>query len=118
MRNDERYNPKPRSNQMSIFGLGMDGERDTKEAIAWIKANNYAWKFMVHHARRLHRRGHVSANYLVNMVRNELHVSVKNGLAPALARTMEAQYPDLSGAFRCHKSKCDGFAGAGVLDER
>ena len=48
--------------------------------------------------------------YLVNMVRNELHVGCKNGIAPALARIMEARYPDLQGAFNKHRSQSDGFS--------
>lgn len=106
---DEEYNPKPRSMQGQLSGLGLDGEKDVKEAQAWIDANEYAWNFMVRNARRLHRKGYVSANYLVNMVRNELHVKVKNGYAPVLARIMENECPDLKGAFRMHKSQSDGF---------
>ena len=106
---DEIYNPKPRSNQSQIRGIGMDGEAEVEEAKAWIAENEYAWNFMVRNARRLKRKGYVSANYLVNMVRNELHVSVKNGLSPAFARIMERDYPELRGAFSTHKSKSDGY---------
>lgn len=106
---DEIYNPKPRSNQSQIRGIGMDGEAEVEEAKAWIAENEYAWNFMVRNARRLKRKGYVSANYLVNMVRNELHVKVKNGYAPALARIMEKQYPELEGAFRMHRSQSDGY---------
>lgn len=87
MRNDERYRQKPMSNQLEIFGLGADGEQAT----------------------RLNRKGYVSINYLIHMVRNELHVGVKNGLAPSLARIMEARYPHLRHAFNKHRSKSDGF---------
>lgn len=65
MRNDERYRPKPQSNQLEIFGLGMAGEQD---------------------------------------------VGCKNGIAPALARIMEARYPELRGAFNKHRSQSDGFS--------
>ncbi len=109
MRNDELYKPEPRSNQGQIPGLGIEGERDVQEAQAWIDANPNAYEFMVRNARRLKAKGYVSANYLVNMVRNELHVSIKNGYAPALARIMEQRHPDLKGAFRMHKSQSDGF---------
>lgn len=44
------------------------------------------------------------------MVRNELHVGCKNGIAPALARIMEARYPELRGAFNKHRSQSDGFS--------
>lgn len=39
MRNDEIYRPKPQSNQLEIFGLGMAGEQDVAEAKKWIEAN-------------------------------------------------------------------------------
>lgn len=82
MRNDERYRPKPQSNQLEIFGLGMAGEQDVAEAKKWVEANPDAWRFMLSNARRLKEKGYVSINYLVNMVRNELHVGCKNGIAP------------------------------------
>mgnify|MGYP002550174241 CR=1 FL=1 len=37
MRNDEIYRPKPQSNQLEIFGLGMAGEQDVAEAEKAIK---------------------------------------------------------------------------------
>jgi hypothetical protein len=110
MRNDERYSPKPQSNQLEIFGLGFAGEQDFQEARKWIENNPGAWNFMVENAVRLNRKGYVSVNYLVNMVRNELHVACKNGIAPALARIMEARYPELRGAFNKHRSQSDGFS--------
>ena len=39
MRNDERYKPKPQSNQLEIFGLGFAGEQDYREACKWIEQN-------------------------------------------------------------------------------
>ena len=53
MRNDERYNPKPVSNQLEIFGLGMAGEQDVAGAKRWVEANPDAWQFMLDNARRL-----------------------------------------------------------------
>lgn len=79
------------------------------EARAWIGEHPRAWDFMVEQATRLNRKGYVSINYLINMVRNELHVGVKNGLAPSLARIMETRYPHLRHAFNKHRSKSDGF---------
>ncbi len=105
----EEYGSKKRGVQGQIRGIGLEGEKDVKEAQAWIDANGHAYRFMVRNARRLHRKGYVSANYLVNMVRNELHVKVKNGWSPALARIMENDFPDLKGAFRMYKSQSDGF---------
>lgn len=107
---DEEFNPKPRSNQAQIGGMGLEGERDVREVRAWIEANPNAYNFMVRNARRLNRKGYVSANYLVNMVRNELHVKVKNGYAAAFARIIEQENPELKGAFRMHGSRADGFA--------
>lgn len=98
MRNDERYRPKPQSNQLEIFGLGMAGEQDVAEAKKWIEANPDAWRFMLSNARRLKEKGY------------ELHVGCKNGIAPALARIMEARYPELRGAFNKHRSQSDGFS--------
>lgn len=51
MRNDEIYRPKPQSNQLEIFGLGMAGEQDVAEAKKWIEANPDAWRFMLSNAR-------------------------------------------------------------------
>ncbi len=101
MRNDERYSPKPQSNQLEIFGLGFAGEQDFQEARKWIENNPGAWNFMVENAVRLNRKGYVSVN--------ELHVACKNGIAPSLARIMEARYPQLKGAFNKHRSQSDGF---------
>ena len=53
MRNDERYSPKPQSNQLEIFGLGSAGEQDFQEARKWIEDNPGAWNFMVENAVRL-----------------------------------------------------------------
>lgn len=110
MRNDELYSPKPQSDQLEIHGLGSAGERDFTEATQWITENPGAWNYMVEQAVRLQSKGYVSVNYLVNMVRNELHVGCKNGYAPSLARIMEARYPQLKGAFKKHRSQSDGFA--------
>lgn len=110
LRNDELYRPAPRRDQLEIPGLGAAGERDFQEARRWIEDNPGAWRFMVENAARLNRKGYVSVNYLVNMVRNELHVGCKNGIAPSLARIMESRYPQLRGAFNKHRSQSDGFS--------
>lgn len=110
MRNDERYRPKPQSGQLEILGLGSAGEQDFQEARKWIDENPGAWNFMVEQAIRLNRKGYVSVNYLVNMVRNELHVGCKNDIAPSLASIMESRYPQLRGAFNKRRSQSDGFS--------
>ena len=100
---------KPQSMQMQIKGLGMAGEQDVEEVRKWIAENPDAYAYMVDNAIRLSRKGYVSANYLVNMVRNELHVAIKNGHAPALARIMAKTVPCLEHAFRMHESQSDGY---------
>lgn len=110
MRQDAIYNPKPQSNQGQLEGLGLKGEQDVTEAQEWIDAHPLEWLYMIHNARRLKRSvDFVSANYLVNMVRNEHRVSVPNGLAPAFARLMMHECPDLRGAFKTYKSASDGY---------
>ena len=91
MRNDEAYRPKPQSMQMEIAGLGAKGEEDYEAALRWIEENpGPSAAYLVDNAHRLSRKGYVSANYLVNMVRNELHVSVRNGLAPSFSGSWRA----------------------------
>lgn len=114
MRNDERYRPDPKSDQLELFGLGAAGQEDAEDAEAWIRENPDAWEFMVSNAYRLRLKGFVSMNYLVNMVRNELLVAVKNGLSPAFARIMVERHPDLEDAFKVHRARCDAFAGVGI----
>ena len=116
MRNDERYKPKPKSGQLELFGLGAAGQVDAEDAEAWISENPAAWEYMVGNAYRLRKKGYVSMNYLVNMVRNELLIAVKNGLSPAFARIMIEQHPDLEDAFKMHRSRSDAFAGVGIDD--
>ncbi len=108
MRNDDHM--KPRSEQMQIHGLGLKGERNMEAARWWVEEHPSAYAFMVDNARRLSCGGYVSANYLVNMVRNELHIKVENGLAPCFARIIAEEYPELAGAFRFHRSMSDGYA--------
>ena len=114
MRNDDRYKPGPKSDQLEIAGLGAAGQEDAEAAEAWIDENPDAWEYMVRNAYRLRRKGFVSMNYLVNMVRNELLVAVKNGLSPAFARIMVERHPDLEDAFKVHRARCDAFAGVGT----
>lgn len=109
MRIDEQYKPKERSNQIELPGLGAKGEEIYKRAIAWTEANPEAFRYMLNNALRLSRRGTVSVNYLVHMVRNELHISISNTCSPAFARIMEEKEPRLVGKFKCHKSQVDGF---------
>lgn len=107
---DECYKPKPRSNQTELPGLGAKGEATYNKAREWIKNNPSAYRYMKYQAIRLAgRKKYVSANYLVNMVRNELSVQVPNSCAPAFSRILEEEVPTLKGKFRKHASQVDGF---------
>lgn len=106
MRNDEAHDPFP---QHALEFSSPRGEEDYREAVAWKKRNPDDYSFMVANAIRLYgKHGYVSANYLVNMVRNELLTGVKNGLAPAFARIIESDVPHLKGCFRKHSANVDG----------
>lgn len=112
MRNDEKYGPKPQSRQMEIPGLGARGEKLMADARKWAGENPDAWRQMKYQAARLARmNGYVSANYLVNYMRTEYRVSVKNAFAPAFARIIGEECPEIADAFRKHASMTDGFAG-------
>nr|WP_314638708.1 hypothetical protein [uncultured Olsenella sp.] len=107
MANDDAM--RPMGDQLELPGLGSRGEELMREARQWTADNPGAWSYMLANAERLSRRGYVSANYLVNMVRNELGVGVKNACAAAFARIICEQRPGLSDAFRRHSSITDGF---------
>ena len=105
----EQYG-KPQNMQLQLPYLDEKGERDVLEAYEWLRKNRGEYSYMVANAKRLHEHnGWVSANYLVNMVRNEHNVKVKNGYAPAFARIIEANVPSLRGAFKKHYSRSDGY---------
>lgn len=109
MRWDEHYANPPEDNQMKL-AVGADGQEGFDEAREWVDSHPYEFEFMVNNAERLFiKNGWVSANYLVNMVRNEHNVKVKNGHAPFIARIISAKRPDLKDAFKTHSSKADGW---------
>lgn len=110
MRNDELYGNAPRSEQAQLEGIGEPGEALVAEARAWIAANPNAWDYMVNEALRLSASGYVSINGITYTTRCVMRVSIKNALAPAFARIMQQEQPVLSGKFRMHASKADGFA--------
>ena len=111
MRQDELRRQRAESRQMELPGLGSEGEAMAKEARQWIREHPADWEFMVAQAKRLHRaNGIVSMSYVTEIVRNERKVSVPNALRAPFARIMRLEHPELSGAFRTHESKCDGFA--------
>lgn len=106
MRNDEAHNPYP---QHTLEFTSPKGEEDYRDAMDFIRQFPGAYDFMVRNAFRLYRKNsYVSANYLVNMVRNELLIGVKNGLAPAFARIIENDHPELKGCFTKHAASVDG----------
>lgn len=106
MRNDDQHDPYPQHSPGFSCPQGLENHRD---AVAWKEKHPDEYGFMVANALRLYRKnGYVSVNYLVNMVRNELLVGVKNGLAPAFARLIEADVPELAGCFTKHAANVDG----------
>lgn len=106
MRNDEKHSPYP---QHTLEFASRKGEKNYQEAMSWKKQFPEGYDFMVSNALRLYRKnGYVSANYLVNMVRNELLLGIKNGLAPAFARIIESDVPELAGCFNKHAASVDG----------
>ena len=75
-------------------------EAEVREALAWVSENPEAYVYMVGQAHRLAKRDYVSVRYLLDMVRNELHVKVRPGLATAFARILSTNYPALAKSFR------------------
>ena len=111
MRNDELHSPEPQSKQLGLRGVDAKGEADAIEAEEWVAENSDAWDYMIRAALRLSGTGYISVRYLLNMVRNELHISVKNGLSPSFARMMVEQHPEFDTCIRRHKSQCDAYFG-------
>lgn len=111
MREYEKYAKQP-SPQMELPGLGSRGEQDMREAREWRECHEREWRLLCTKAtwEAKYGSGRVSMRDLVGWLRIEHHVSVKNGLTPALARIMEAEEPMLRGCFTKSKSACDGFA--------
>lgn len=97
--------------QLGLPGVDAKGEADAIEAEEWVVENPEAWDYMVRVAKRLSGTGYISVRYLLNIVRNELHISVKNGLSPSFARMMVEQYPEFDACIRRHRSQCDGYFG-------
>ena len=63
----------------------------------WLLAHPMAYLYVVSQAFRLARDGYVYAGYLVQMVRNELHVSISRDMAWPLGKVLETNYPQLRG---------------------
>ena len=111
MRQDDLYNPAPVDRQLALTGCGEKGEALMAKMADWMEMHPSAYEYMRQHAIRLAKRdGIVSVKYLLELCRNERHVSIPNALAPALARYMEVTNPNLlGGRFKKHRSCVDGF---------
>ena len=66
----------------------------------WIREHPWEWAFVIADAHRLSKSGYVYAGYLVQRVRNELHVSMDRSLAWPIAKVLESNYPELRGRVR------------------
>ena len=93
----------------NVPSIAAKGEADAIEAEEWVVENPEAWDYMVRVAKRLSGTGYISVRYLLNIVRNELHISVKKGLSPSFARMMVAQHPEFAECIRRHESQCDAY---------
>lgn len=97
------------SNQCQL-DTNEKGAKLMRDARAWIEANPDAWEGYMIIAKSNSVGGKASPNYVLQTVRNSYRVSVRNALAPALARI--AMEIDPSVNFRLAKSQADGFCEA------
>lgn len=97
---------KPPSNQMKI-DISDKGADLVREGKRWISDNPIPWAGYLKTAVYESSHGLVSPNYMVQYIRNKYRVSIKNGLAPVLARL--AMEEDDRIHFRLAKSMADGF---------
>ena len=81
-----------------------------REAHEWIDANPDAWDGYMTISKAESVFGKVSPNYVLQVMRHRYKVSVKNGLAPYLARIAKSLDDSLD--FRLASSKADGFCEA------
>ena len=108
----DEFSPLPESGQLEAPGFGAEGEAMMRRARAFVDANPETWAYMAANARRLARRnGYFSVKYLIEMARNERAARIRNADSPAYARILREQRPELAGAMRTCRSKCDGFPG-------
>lgn len=112
MRCDE-YRPEPESAQAGLPGWGGPGEASVARVLAFESENPETFAWMLANARRLAaRNGYLSAKYLVEMARNERGARIRNADSPAFARVIRARCPELAGAIRTARSRCDAWAPA------
>lgn len=108
----DEFGPAPESAQTEAPGFGSKGEAMVRRARAFIEANPETWAYMVSNAERLaSANGYFSVKYLIEMARNERFARIYNADSPAYSRILREQRPDLAGAMRTHRSRCDGFPG-------
>lgn len=101
---------EPPSNQLrlELAGTSDAGMELIKEARLWAGRNYKAWLCYKNIARKQCAQGkEASPNYCLQVMRNEMKISVKNSYAPAFARIAMEEDPSLK--FRVAKSKVDGF---------
>lgn len=98
------YGEKP-SNQ-SQLEIG-EGYIDMQKAREWVANNPKAWEIYMMIAETESRFGELSPNYPIQIIRHRHKISLRNGLAPFLARIAMEQSDTVR--FRLAKSKADGF---------
>lgn len=102
---------KPASNQMQLDGLGVDGGELMAEARMWVGLHFSEWCWYKDFARQqCANGGKASPNFCKEAMRNRFGISIKNALAPCLARIAMEEDPSLQ--FRLARSKADGFTTA------
>ena len=106
----DEFSPAPESAQAEATGFGAEGEAMMRRARAFVEGNPDTWAYMVANAARLaSSNGYFSVKYLIEMARNERFARIRNADSPAYSRILREQRPDLAGAMRTHRSKCDGL---------
>lgn len=97
--------------QMEFEGMTSQGAERMREAREWIGCHFNEWCDYKRFARadmESSPDGKASPNYVLQTMRHRCKVSVKNHLAPYLARIAMEQVPDL--AFRIARCEGDGYA--------
>lgn len=97
---------KPASNQCEA-DLDSPGAQLMRDAREWVKNNPDVWDGYKNMARSYSKDRPASPNLLIQLTRNLYRVSLRNSLAPALARI--AMEEDERIKFRVARSKVDGF---------
>lgn len=98
---------KPASNQMQLDGLWCEGEEEMREARMWVGTHFSDWCRYKEIAREQSSEGYASPNFVLQSMRHRCRVSVKNALAPYLARIAMEEDPSIR--FRTARSRADGF---------